>query len=173
MKGLCLDLRAQVGRHIAESMNMLRMKSWDGVFLVGPVVKTLHSQSRDLRFNLCPTIPACCAVLPKFRASLVTQVVKNLPAMQATRFDPWVRKISWRREWLPTLVFPPGKSHGQRSLAGYMQDIVRGITVRQTELRTLPFHLKDKINHVYYFISAAIAKCHKLSGLSNRNSYGG
>ena len=35
------------------------------------------------------------------------------------RFDPWVGKISWRREWLPTLVFLPGKSHGQRSLVGY------------------------------------------------------
>ena len=25
----------------------------------------------------------------------------------------------WRREWLPTPVFLPGESHGQRSLAGY------------------------------------------------------
>ena len=30
-----------------------------------------------------------------------------------------MRKISWRREWLPTPVFLPGESHGQRSLAGY------------------------------------------------------
>ena len=36
-------------------------------------------------------------------------------------FDPWVRKISWRRERLPTPVFLPGKSHGQRSLVGYSQ----------------------------------------------------
>ena len=35
------------------------------------------------------------------------------------RFDPWVWKIPWRREWLPILVFLPGESHGQRSLAGY------------------------------------------------------
>ena len=35
------------------------------------------------------------------------------------RFDPWVRKIPWRKEWQPTPVFLPGKSHGQRSLAGY------------------------------------------------------
>jgi len=34
-------------------------------------------------------------------------------------FDPWIRKISWRRKWKPTLVFLPEKSHGQRSLAGY------------------------------------------------------
>ena len=34
------------------------------------------------------------------------------------RFDPWVGKIPWRRKWQPTPVFLPGKSHGQRSLAG-------------------------------------------------------
>ena len=32
-------------------------------------------------------------------------------------FDPWVGKISWRREWLLTPVFLPGEFHGQRSLA--------------------------------------------------------
>ena len=34
-------------------------------------------------------------------------------------FDPWVRKIPWRREWQSSPVFLPGESHGQRSLAGY------------------------------------------------------
>ena len=34
-------------------------------------------------------------------------------------FNPWVRKIPWRRKWQPTPVFLPGESHGQRSLAGY------------------------------------------------------
>ena len=33
-------------------------------------------------------------------------------------FDPWVGKVPWRRKWQPTPVFLPGKSHGQRSLAG-------------------------------------------------------
>ena len=28
-------------------------------------------------------------------------------------FDPWVRKMPWRRKWHLTLVFLPGKSHGQ------------------------------------------------------------
>ena len=32
---------------------------------------------------------------------------------------PWARKIPWRRERLPTLVFVHGKSHGQRRLVGY------------------------------------------------------
>ena len=35
------------------------------------------------------------------------------------RFYPWVGKIPWRRKWLPTPVFSPGKSHRQRSLADY------------------------------------------------------
>ena len=35
------------------------------------------------------------------------------------RFDPWVGKIPWKRKWQPTPVFLPGKSHEQRSLAGY------------------------------------------------------
>ena len=39
--------------------------------------------------------------------------------MQETGFDPWTRKIPWRREWLLTPVFLPPKSHGQRSLVGY------------------------------------------------------
>ena len=34
-------------------------------------------------------------------------------------FDPWTRKIPWRRAWQPTPVFMPGESHGQRSLVGY------------------------------------------------------
>ena len=35
------------------------------------------------------------------------------------RFNLWVGKIPWRREWLPTQVFLPGEFHGQRSVAGY------------------------------------------------------
>ena len=34
-------------------------------------------------------------------------------------FDSWIRKIPWKRKWQPTIVFLPGKFHGQRSLIGY------------------------------------------------------
>ena len=34
-------------------------------------------------------------------------------------FDPWVGSVPWRRKWLPTAVFLPGISHGQRRLMGY------------------------------------------------------
>ena len=47
-------------------------------------------------------------------------MVKKLPAMyRRPGFDPWVGKIPWGRDWLLTPVFFPGKSQGQRSLAGY------------------------------------------------------
>ena len=36
-----------------------------------------------------------------------------------SRFDPWVRKIPWRRAWQATLVFLSRESHGQRSLVDY------------------------------------------------------
>ena len=39
------------------------------------------------------------------RASLIAQLVKNLPEMQETRFNSWVGKICWRRDRLPTPVF--------------------------------------------------------------------
>ena len=58
----------------------------------------------------------------QIQASPMAQEVKNPPARQETQktqvFDPWVRKIPWRRKWQPTPVFSPGKSHGQRSLVG-------------------------------------------------------
>jgi len=45
-------------------------------------------------------------------ASLVAQLVKNLPAM----WDTWVQSLSWedpwRRERLPIPVFWPGEFHG-------------------------------------------------------------
>ena len=56
-----------------------------------------------------------------FWASLVAQMVKNLPAMQKIRvFNPWVGKIPCKKEWQPTPVFLLGEFHGQRSLEGYI-----------------------------------------------------
>ena len=35
------------------------------------------------------------------------------------RFNPWVRRVSQRRQWQPTLVFVPGKFHEQKILVRY------------------------------------------------------
>ena len=65
-------------------------------------------------------------------ASLVAQLVKNLPAMQETWVDPWTRKIPWRRESLPTPVFWPGEFHELYS---------PWVTKRQTQLSN--FHFQE------------------------------
>ena len=51
--------------------------------------------------------------------SLVVQMVKNHLQYRRPRFNPWVGKIPWRREWQPLDSPMPGESHGQRSLVGY------------------------------------------------------
>ena len=72
--------------------------------------------------------------------------VKNLPAVQETRVQSWVRKILCRREWQSTQVFWPGESHGQRSLEGYSpwgsqgvqhdwNDLAQPCLWRQSEVR--------------------------------------
>ena len=69
-----------------------------------------------------------CLPLPKFLLFPLVggtlsfpdgSAMKNMPAMQKIGIDPWVGKIPWRRQWQLTPVSLPGKSHGQRSLAGY------------------------------------------------------
>ena len=48
------------------------------------------------------------------------------------------RAATWRREWLPTNIFLPGKSHGQRGLAGYSSWGCKELDI--TEQLTLYFH---------------------------------
>ena len=44
------------------------------------------------------------------------QLVKNSPACGRPGFNPWVGKILWRRERLPTPVFWPGEFYGLQSM---------------------------------------------------------
>ena len=65
--------------------------------------------------------------------SLVTQMVKNMPAMQEIR----VWSLGWEdspREWQPTPVFLPGEVHGQRSLQSM------GVEKTQTRLNGKETH---------------------------------
>ena len=55
--------------------------------------------------------------------SQVALAIKNPPANAGDGRDagsiPGSGRSPWRREWQPTPVFSPVKSHGQWSLAGY------------------------------------------------------
>ena len=51
-------------------------------------------------------------------------VVKNLPVKAGDVFDPWCRKIPWRRKWQPTPVFCLGNCKDR----GVWQATVHGVT---------------------------------------------
>ena len=72
-------------------------------------------------------------------ASLVTQMVRIHLQCRRPRFDPWVRKMPWKREWLPTSVFLPGEFHGQRTMGAYSPR--SGKESDMTERLTLCFHV--------------------------------
>ena len=66
-------------------------------------------------FHVEIDIPICS---PVTYYSLVAQMVKRL----ATRWETQVRSLGWedplKKEWQPTPVLLPGKSHGRRRLVG-------------------------------------------------------
>ena len=54
------------------------------------------------------------------------------------------KKIPWTRKWQPTPVFLPGKSRGQRRLAGYSPQVAKQsdthILVTTQDTRSIDFH---------------------------------
>ena len=77
-----------------------------------------------LLYPLC-SITKSIAITPSYQFLWASQggASGKEPSCQCRRckrpeFNPWVRKIPWRRAWQPTPVFLPGESYGQRSLAG-------------------------------------------------------
>ena len=59
------------------------------------------------------------------------------------RFDPWVRKIPWRRKWQPTPVLLAGKSHGWMSLAGTVHEAAESDTTER-----LHFHFTVRAEEI-------------------------
>ena len=73
---------------------------------------------------------------------MVKNPLANAEDIKKSGFDPWVGKIPWRRKWQPPPVFLPGKSNGQRSLAGYSPQIYQRVrynlvTKQQTKFAQL------------------------------------
>jgi len=86
-------------------------------------------------------------------ASMVAQMVKNLLKCRRPRLDPWVEKIPWKTDWLPTPVFLPGEFHGQRSLVFHSlwsckeSDMTEQLTLIVTCIIVLWGHLKLHPQH--------------------------
>ena len=50
----------------------------------------------------------------------------------------------WRRQWHPTPVLLPGKSHGRRSLVGAVHGVAKSRTWLSAFTCTFPFHALEK-----------------------------
>ena len=66
------------------------------------------------RREFCPVLSPLAHIWASFVAHC-----QESACSAGDRFNPWVRKIPWRRKWQPTPVFLTEESHGQRSLAVY------------------------------------------------------
>ena len=79
-----------------------------------PDMSTFHypDGQTKLELELAPPELGASLIAPVFLGSPVAQLVKNCLQCRKPRLDPWVGKIPWRRERLPTPVFWPGEFHG-------------------------------------------------------------
>ena len=57
--------------------------------------------------------------LSDFLRVTVAELLRIHPQCRRPKFDPWVRKMPWRRKWKHTPVFLPREFQGQRILVGY------------------------------------------------------
>ena len=49
----------------------------------------------------------------------LTKLMSIESVIPSPGFNPWIRKIPWRREQQPTPIFLPGEFHGQKSFMGH------------------------------------------------------
>ena len=93
------------------------------------------------------------------------------PAYQCRRcgFDSWLRKIPWRRKCQTIPVSLLGKSHGQRSLAGYNpwdckeSDRPQRLSMQAHEVLRKSFILKSdetKSKNFYSTIASKLGRMH-------------
>ena len=75
--------------------------------------------------------------------SLNSSVGKESSCRTETRVRSLGREDPWKMKWLPTPVFLPGESHGQRSLVGYSpwsrkeSDTTKQLTLSQAYIKIL------------------------------------
>ena len=73
--------------------------------------------SCELTIFLALPVFATATDIWKLFCLLLSQL--NRQEMADMVFNVDTNYSSWRRKWQPTLIFLPGKSHGQRNLVGY------------------------------------------------------
>ena len=105
--------------------------------------------------ELCSIVQARISLFFHWRIKLSHMYTQGLPRWlggkestpvletQETWFNPSVEQIPWKRKWQPLPVFLPGKSHKQRSLAGYSRRGHKELnTIEHTQTR---IHIADPL----------------------------
>ena len=78
----------------------------------------------DSHYARCEVVSHCCfdsiyLITGLLRWHQCKESTCQCRRYKTCQFDPWVRKIPWRRKWQPTPVHLPQEFYGKRSLAGY------------------------------------------------------
>ena len=84
-------------------------------------------------------------------------MVQSHPQCRRPGLDPCGGNTPWRKSWQPTPVFLSGKSHGQRSLAGYSP---RGLKMSDT--KTFHLHRNTHFSKLLYLINFLMGNAHNI-----------
>ena len=129
------------------SIGIPRQEYWSGL-LFSPPVNLLDP-------GIEPKSPALADRF--FTTALPGKALKYRRSM----FNPWVRKIPWRRECQPTLVLLPGEFHGQRNLVGYSPlDMTEQLTISlclETEIEANIIYCASKLVHLTVMFVSPLA----------------
>ena len=94
--------------------------------------------------------------------------------MQECEFDPWVKKIPWRRKWQSTLVFLSRKTHGQRSLVGWrpwgLKELATTYRLHNSKYRGVQFSSVQALSHVWFFATPRTAAHQASLSITNSSS---
>ena len=141
---LCaLDEKVSVQINLSASRKLFWTEEWNlqmYFFICESALESLLVSSYSA-FTICGLLSSQGTCYQSFQRLFVVLVVKNSPANAGDKryaFDPWVRKITWRRRGNPPPVFLPGESHGLGSLVDYSPWVVRSWTqLKQTSVLML------------------------------------
>ena len=77
--------------------------------------------SRELSIIFLPRARLVCMMIYTVSTRWLRgkESTRQFRGQRRCRVSPWVRRTPWRRKRQPTPIFLTGKSHGERSLAGY------------------------------------------------------
>ena len=105
------------------SMEFSRQEYWSGVPLSSPMMNLdsiLKSRDITLLTKVCSNKGLLTKVFPVVMYGCDSWTIKKAEQRRIDAFKLYYKTaaIKWRRQWHPTPVLLPGKSHGRRSLVG-------------------------------------------------------